>query len=187
MDFLEIAQTRQSCRAYDSTRPVEPEKLNACLETARLAPSACNAQPYHITVAVGDLGQQVAAATRGMGMNQFTVQAPVLLVISEAPYNATASAGGGVVGRLADDQQDRRLYRKLIHTHASGRRGDLLPQVAYSYGDMVGLRVAGGGRQSGGLQAGVELLWLHGPSAVVSAAALSGLRNFQKIHICTPF
>lgn len=99
MDFLEIAKTRQSCRAYDSTRPVEPEKLNACLEAARLAPSACNAQPYHITVAMGELGQQVAAATRGMGMNAFTAQAPVFLVISEAPYNATASAGARFKGQ----------------------------------------------------------------------------------------
>lgn len=47
MDFLEIAKSRQSCRAYDRSRPVEREKLLACLEAARLAPSACNAQPYH--------------------------------------------------------------------------------------------------------------------------------------------
>lgn len=32
-------------------------------------------------------------------MNQFTVQAPVLLVISEAPYNATASAGARFKGQ----------------------------------------------------------------------------------------
>lgn len=43
MDYLEIARTRQSCRAYDAARPVEEEKLLACLEAARLAPSACNA------------------------------------------------------------------------------------------------------------------------------------------------
>ena len=45
MDFLEIARARQSCRSYDETRPVEQEKLDAVLEAARLAPSACNAQP----------------------------------------------------------------------------------------------------------------------------------------------
>ena len=45
MDFLEIANARQSCRSYDS-RPVEEEKLNAVLEAVRLAPSACNSQPY---------------------------------------------------------------------------------------------------------------------------------------------
>ena len=32
MDFLEIANARQSTRAYDETRPVEDEKLNAILE-----------------------------------------------------------------------------------------------------------------------------------------------------------
>ena len=47
MDFLKIAQTRQSCRSYDETREVEREKLDAVLEAARLAPSACNSQPYH--------------------------------------------------------------------------------------------------------------------------------------------
>ena len=59
MDYLEIARSRQSCRAYDASRPVEEQKLLACLEAARLAPSACNAQPYYITVAQGDVAKQV--------------------------------------------------------------------------------------------------------------------------------
>ena len=84
MDYLEIARARQSCRAYDATRPVEEEKLLTCLEAARLAPSACNAQPYHITVARGATAKAVGAATRSMGMNGFTREAPVFLVISEA-------------------------------------------------------------------------------------------------------
>ena len=96
MDYLEIARTRQSCRAYDAARPVEEEKLLACLEAARLAPSACNAQPYHITVAQGVAGEAVGAATRSMGMNGFTREVPVFLVISETAYNRTASVGSKV-------------------------------------------------------------------------------------------
>lgn len=57
MDFLEIARARQSCRSYDTERPVEQEKLDAVLEAARLAPSACNAQPYHFTVCRGQAAQ----------------------------------------------------------------------------------------------------------------------------------
>ena len=38
MDFREIANQRQSCRSYDAARPVEEEKLQAVLESARLAP-----------------------------------------------------------------------------------------------------------------------------------------------------
>ena len=45
MNFLEIAQARQSCRAYDPAREVEQEKLDTILEAVRLAPSACTASP----------------------------------------------------------------------------------------------------------------------------------------------
>lgn len=97
MDFLEIAQTRQSCRGYDETRPVEQEKLEKILEAARLAPSACNGQPYKLTVCRGAAAKEVALATRGMGgMNKFAVQAPVVIVISEMPYVKSAALGAKV-------------------------------------------------------------------------------------------
>ena len=96
MNFLEIAQTRQSCRSYDANRPVEQEKLDAILKAAQLAPSACNAQPYHITLCRGKAAAEVAAATMGLGMNKFAAQAPILLVISETAYNKTAAMGARV-------------------------------------------------------------------------------------------
>ena len=96
MNFLEIANACQSCRRYDETRPVEPEKLDAILEAVRLAPSACNGQPYHLTVCRGDVAKEVAQATMGMGMNKFASQAPVLIVISEAPYVKSAALGAKV-------------------------------------------------------------------------------------------
>jgi len=97
MDFLDIATTRQSCRSYDETRPVEEEKLSAILEAARLAPSACNGQPYHITVCRGQAAKELAALTQGVGgMNKFALQAPVLLVLSEMPYNKSAALGARV-------------------------------------------------------------------------------------------
>ena len=96
MNFMEIALTRQSCRAYDETRAVEHEKLDAILEAARLAPSACNGQPYHFTVCRGDTAKEVAKATQGMGMNKFATQAPVLIVVSEMPYVKSAALGAKV-------------------------------------------------------------------------------------------
>ena len=99
MDFLEIANARQSCRSYDENRAVEPEKLEKVLEAARLAPSACNGQPYLLTVCTGEKAKEVALLTRGMGgMNKFAVQAPVCIVISEAAYNRTAALGAKVKG-----------------------------------------------------------------------------------------
>lgn len=93
MNFLEIAETRQSCRNYDPTRAVEDEKLERILEAGRLSPSACNGQPYFITVCKGEAASKVARAVQGMGMNKFATEAPVMLVISEMPYVKTAALG----------------------------------------------------------------------------------------------
>lgn len=94
MDFLDIANTRQACRSYDPIREIEREKLEKILEAARLAPSACNSQPYLITVCTGEKKELVAETTRGVGMNGFTKDVPVILVISEKPEKK------GVLGTL---------------------------------------------------------------------------------------
>ena len=96
MNFMEIALERQSCRSYDETRPVEEEKLHAVLEAARLAPSACNGQPYRLTVCRGETAKAVAKATMGKGMNAFADKAPVMIVISEEPYVKSAALGAKV-------------------------------------------------------------------------------------------
>lgn len=91
--FYRLAQQRYSCRSYDPSRPVEEEKLQAILEAGRLAPSACNGQPYHVTVCRGEAAKKAAKATMSMGMNRFAKDAPVLLVISEEAYVRTAAVG----------------------------------------------------------------------------------------------
>lgn len=93
MDFSQIALNRQSCRNFDSARMIEKEKLSKILETARLSPSACNGQPYHLSVCTGENAQKVAKATQSMGMNRFVSDAPVMIVISEKPYVRSAAAG----------------------------------------------------------------------------------------------
>ena len=98
MNFLEIANNRQSCRSYDENRPVEQEKLDAILEAVRLSPSACNGQPYHLTVCSGEIAKAVAVGTMGMGMNKFAALAPIVIVISEEPYVKTAALGAKVKG-----------------------------------------------------------------------------------------
>ena len=93
MNFTEIAKARQSCRSYNAEKAVEEEKLQAILGAAQLAPSACNGQPYKITVCKGEAANAVATACAGMGMNKFAAQAPVQLVISEMPYVKSAALG----------------------------------------------------------------------------------------------
>ena len=94
--FLELVQSRQSDRAY-SDKPVEPDKLERILEAARVAPSACNAQPWKIiVVSDAEKRMQVADATANklLAMNHFTKRAPLQLVILEENANFTSTVGG---------------------------------------------------------------------------------------------
>lgn len=93
MDFFDLIHQRESCRSYDETKPVEEEKILSIMEAARLSPSACNGQPYHITVCRGETAKAVAKATQSLGMNGFASQAPVMIVISEEPYVKSAAMG----------------------------------------------------------------------------------------------
>ena len=96
MEFLKLAKLRQSCRKYDSTKSIEKDKLDSILEAARLSPSACNGQPYFITICKDEIKNKVAKQTQGMGMNKFASDADVLLVISEMPYIKSAALGAKV-------------------------------------------------------------------------------------------
>ncbi len=98
MNFFEIASARQSCRSFDPNRKIEPEKLQKIIDTALLSPSACNSQPYHVTVFCGESVTPVADAVMGMGMNKFAPDAGAMLVISEDSYNATAALGSKAKG-----------------------------------------------------------------------------------------
>jgi nitroreductase len=94
--FYELAANRQSDRAYDPNRPVERQKLDEILAAARLAPSACNAQPWKMIVVDNpDLKNQVANATssKALGMNHFTKQAPVHIIIVEESANFSSGFG----------------------------------------------------------------------------------------------
>jgi len=97
MDFLELVKRRQSTRKYDTSRAIEPEKIRQIIEAARLSPSACNAQPWRfIVVDEPELKNKVAdaASARLLGMNHFTKQAPVHILIVEEKVNFTSGIGG---------------------------------------------------------------------------------------------
>ncbi|MDL2247515.1 nitroreductase family protein [Bacteroides sp. OttesenSCG-928-J23] len=98
--FLELVASRQSDRVYDKDREVEPEKLERILEAARLAPSACNAQPWKFVVVTDkELAIKVGKATAGLGMNKFAKDAPVHILVIEESANISSKLGGKVKGK----------------------------------------------------------------------------------------
>src|SRR4030042_758727 len=83
MSFLDLANKRYSVRNYKDT-PIPREKIERCIEAARLAPSACNSQPWKfVIVDDAELIKELArAAFAGiLDFNHFAFKAPVLAVM----------------------------------------------------------------------------------------------------------
>lgn len=77
MEVMEAIRTRRSIRKYRPD-PISDQSLATVLEAARLAPTACNNQPFRIIV-VKDaaLRQKLVDACKGQ---KFVGEAPVVLV-----------------------------------------------------------------------------------------------------------
>ena len=94
MNFSELVNKRESCRSY-SDKKVAKEQLLECIEAARVAPSACNSQPWSfVVVNSGEKSPLVAKCTQSMGMNKFTSDVPAFIVVCEENTNLSANLGG---------------------------------------------------------------------------------------------
>ena len=99
--FFELVKNRQSVRKY-SDKKVEREKIEMCIEAARLSPSACNSQPWtFIVIDEPELSQKVAKATYSpiIAFNKFVKYSTVMIVIViEKPKN---------IAKIGDAIKDR--------------------------------------------------------------------------------
>jgi nitroreductase len=98
MNFLELAKTRQSVRKYTS-KAVEPEKIARCIEAARIAPSACNSQPWKfIIIDNAELKDRIAQETYNavVSFNKFVKEAPVLVAIVMEKPTLVSQIGGRI-------------------------------------------------------------------------------------------
>ena len=83
MEFSELIKTRQSCRNY-SGELIARESVEKILDEARLAPSACNSQPWFFTaVTTEDAVKQTAKAVQLVGFNKFTEKAGAFIVVEQ--------------------------------------------------------------------------------------------------------
>lgn len=107
MNFLELVKKRQSIRKY-LDKAVPREAIERCLEAARMAPSACNSQPWNfIVVDNPEVKNKVAqAAFSGIySSNSFAKAAPVLVVVITERSKFIATLGGyfrGIQYNLVD-------------------------------------------------------------------------------------
>ena len=99
MTVAEAVAQRVSCRAYKPD-PVPEESLALILEAARLAPSACNRQPWRFAV-VRDAGARRRIVDEGFlpGIRMpWALEAPVLVVLGMELSLLTHRLGAAVSG-----------------------------------------------------------------------------------------
>jgi len=100
VNFDELVKKRQSCRRF-SDRPVPRNLIDRCLEAARLAPSACNAQPWSFVVLdrEPDKRRILEAATGGVyKISAFIREAPCVIVVRTERSVFAARMGGMMRG-----------------------------------------------------------------------------------------
>ena len=102
--FLELAEKRRSVRAYKPD-PVPEDLLQQVLEAGRLAPSACNKQPWRFIVVRGETGRRALGAAYA---REWFWKAPVVIAVCILPKEAWTRSYDGqnyamVDGALAMD------------------------------------------------------------------------------------
>ena len=96
MALLELLKHRKSVREF-LDKPVEREKIMLCLEAARVAPSACNSQPWKFIV-VDDPELKNKLCQKAFGgiyfINTFCKMAPVIVAVVSEKSRFLARIGG---------------------------------------------------------------------------------------------
>ncbi len=98
MEYSELIAARYSVRAYRSD-PVEDEKLQAILESARLAPTAANRQPIQLVV-MHTVGRE--EEIRKIYHRPWFVQAPLVIAVCTISSQAWVRESDKFNARLID-------------------------------------------------------------------------------------
>lgn len=95
MEFFDLLKKRESCRAYKEI-PVEREKLLACIEAARMSPSACNSQPWSfVAVDEPETAKRIPPLMQvaELPINRFTRNCTAFIIIVEEPASLISALG----------------------------------------------------------------------------------------------
>lgn len=100
MNFIDLVKKRTSIRKY-LDKPIPRKDLLKCVEAARLAPSACNAQPWKFMII--DDKKAIKAVTKNIchtiySFNKFIGEAAALVVVISDKEGFLRKAAGKIKG-----------------------------------------------------------------------------------------
>lgn len=166
MSLMDLISERRSVRKF-LPKPVSREDLLRCVEAARLAPSACNSQPWHfILIDDPPLKDRVCSEIFSgiYGMNQFAAGAGALAVVVSGGGKFLSELGGQIrntkyelidigiacehfvlqaeelgIGSCWIGWFDEKKLKKILNV-PGGRKVDVVIALGYPAGDKPGPR-----------------------------------------------
>lgn len=83
MSFDSLILKRESCRNYNG-EAVSTDLLLKCVDAARLAPSACNSQPWkYYIINGGENAEKIRNCIQPNGANKFVQNCPAFAIVTE--------------------------------------------------------------------------------------------------------
>jgi nitroreductase len=92
-EFSNLVNIRQACRKFND-KPVEKEKLDKILDLSRLAPSACNSQPWKVYCVTSTcVSNAVRESLQGDNHNKFLDEVNTFICVSEIDAKLRSDVG----------------------------------------------------------------------------------------------
>jgi nitroreductase len=99
MQFLDLVKKRRSVRRF-RPEPVPSEMIEACVEAARYAPTACNRQGWRFIVSIGERKERLVREALGGAVvpNRWASSAPVIVAVAMNLDLVVHRIGGRIKG-----------------------------------------------------------------------------------------
>jgi len=118
--FKALVNDRRSMREFLST-PVSESEIKTIFETAQLAPSNCNTQPWHVAVVSGNSAEKVKKVLMGTIPNlQFQMDFPYDDGLYQDEHKARQIAAAKLINEAANvDRNDPQRHVKFLQKNVN--------------------------------------------------------------------
>ncbi|ARI77835.1 nitroreductase family protein [Halobacillus mangrovi] len=140
-DFLTVAKERRSVRQYDQNYKIEEGEIRELLETAILAPSSSNLQPWRFLV-IEDQAEKERLSPIANGQQQITEASVVIAVLGDKKaYNNADQIYSQIAEKGNMPEDIKEMYVNSILENYGNFSEEKLTRIAMIDGGLVSMQL----------------------------------------------
>ncbi|MGI8314248.1 nitroreductase family protein [Halobacillus mangrovi] len=140
-DFLTVAKERRSVRQYDADYKIEESEIRELLETAILAPSSSNLQPWRFLV-IEDQSEKEKLSPIANGQQQITEASVVVAVLGDKKAYKNADQIYSQIAEKGNMPEDiKEMYVNSILENYGNFSEEKLTRIAMIDGGLVSMQL----------------------------------------------